>query len=339
METPAVVIDRITKHFPVQRGWSALVREPFRRETVTALRSTSLQVARGSCHGILGPNGAGKTTIFRILATLVEPDAGEAFVMDHDIRREGAAVRAALGHVVPNERSLYWRLSALENLRLFARLYGITGSRASHRIEEVLAVVDLDITDGRHVAVYSSGMRQRLLIARALLSQPRVLLLDEPTRSLDPVSAKKFRAFLRHDVIGREGCTVLLATHDTEDVHELCDRVAILNVGEVLVDGTTDSLMERFGDHRYRLSTNGIDRRTVASAASQVKGAVVADVFETDDGWYRVDIDIPGGKTNAASVLAAVVGAGVPVARFEKVRLSLADLLERVLAAQESSGG
>ena len=175
--------------------------------------------------------------------------------------------------------------------------------------------------------------------ARALLSRPQVMLLDEPTRSLDPVSAKKFRAFLRHEVIGQEGCTVLLATHDTEDVHELCDRVAILNVGEVLADGTTDSLMERFGDNRYRLWISDCDHHAVASAAGQVAGTVVADAFETENGWNRVDLDIAGGKTNAAIVLAAVVREGIPVARFEKVRLSLADLLERVVATQGPSRG
>ena len=121
MDTPAVQIEHLTKCFPVQRGWADLVREPFRRETVTALRDTSIRVAAGSCHGILGPNGAGKTTLFRILATVVDPDAGEARVLGHDVGREGAAVRAAVGHVIPNERSLYWRLSGLENLRLFGR--------------------------------------------------------------------------------------------------------------------------------------------------------------------------------------------------------------------------
>ena len=182
-------------------------------------------------------------------------------------------------------------------------------------------------------------MRQRLLIARALLNQPEVLLLDEPTRSLDPVSAKKFRSFLRHEVIGREGCTVLLATHDTEDVHELCDRVAILNEGEVMVDDTTESLMERFGDRHYRLWAHNSDHPAVTNSARDAGGTVVAEGSEAEDGWSFVDIDIPGGDAQAATVLAAVVTAGIAVARFEKVRLSLADLLERVLAAQEVQNG
>lgn len=337
METPAVQIANLTKYFPVQRGWAELVREPFRRQTVPALLDTSIRVAAGSCHGILGPNGAGKTTLFRILATLVEADAGEATVMGHDVGRDGAAVRAALGHVIPNERSLYWRLSGLENLVLFGSLYGLAGRQATSRIEQVMSVVGLEPSDGRLVAVYSSGMRQRLLIARALLNRPRVLLLDEPTRSLDPVSARNFRTFLQQEVIGREGCTVLLATHDPEDVHELCDRVAVLNVGEVLVDGTTGHLMEQFGDHRYRLWTTA-GGPAVAHVAGQIAGTVVADTPEIERGWNRIDIDIPDGDTGAVTVVSALVDAGIAVARFEKVGLSLADLLERVLATQVSSG-
>ncbi|HSH46152.1 MAG TPA: ABC transporter ATP-binding protein, partial [Longimicrobiales bacterium] len=229
---PVVRVRGLTKTFPVRRSWRDLIREPFTRpERITALRDIHFDVGPAEFFGLLGANGAGKTTLFKMLAAQLLPDEGTALVKGFDVVREAAEVRRILTPVVADERSLNWRLTARQNLELFASLYGLRGPAADERVTSLLETVELTDTGTKMVGAFSSGMKQRLLIARALLGNPRVLLLDEPTRSLDPVSARRFRRFLREELAARQGCTVLLATHSADEAFDLCDRVAILDRG------------------------------------------------------------------------------------------------------------
>ena len=347
----AVAVSTLSKRFAVRRGWAETVRHPWSGPRVTALDRVDLTVRRGECFGLLGQNGAGKTTLFKILATLIEPDEGAAAVLGHDTVSAGAAVRRSLAPVIANERSLYWRLSARDNLSLFAALLGLDRQEGSSRIAAVLETVALADTS-QMVALYSTGMKQRLLIARALLSRPAVLLLDEPTRSLDPISAEEFRRFLRNDLLHRGETTVLLATHDAEEVRDLCDRVAILDHGRILTTGSTAELMERYGRPHYRVWTTqprhpllvelsrnggpGTRREPAAPATRPFAEGQTADhagAPAPGPGWSAVDVLVPGGLAGAEDTLARLIGGGVPVARFEKVDLSLADLLRHVVSA------
>jgi ABC-2 type transport system ATP-binding protein len=176
--------------FTKQRGWRArsLGRHENRFARFPTFRATS---ALAEFFGLLGENGAGKTTLFKILATLVIPDAGTATVTGFDILQSPNRVREVLAPVIADERSLHWRLSARENMRLFASLHGLRGAEASRRIDELLTLVNLVEAADRLVNGFSSGMKQRLLVARALLAQP-AFCLDEPTRSLGPISARSF---------------------------------------------------------------------------------------------------------------------------------------------------
>ena len=185
-----ITLEGIVKRFPVPRPIGAVLRAPFARRWVTSLDDVRFDVRPGEFFGLLGPNGAGKTTLFKMLSTLVLPDAGHATVGGHDVATEPAAVRRLLAPVIADERSLHWRLSANENLELFAGLHALPRRGSAARIREVLHVVGLADTGARQAGTFSSGMRQRLLVARALLCRPRVLLLDEPTRSLDPIAAR-----------------------------------------------------------------------------------------------------------------------------------------------------
>ena len=330
-EAPAIRIAGLTKSFVVRRGLGDILRHPFRVERARALDNVTLDVRRGEFFGLLGVNGAGKTTLFKVLATLITPDAGSVSVEGHDVVRSGAAIRRLLTPVIADERSLRWRLSAAENLALFATLYGLSREEIPRRIEEVLRVVGLENTGRKLVGRFSSGMKQRLLIGRALIPKPRVLLLDEPTRSLDPVSARALRRFLRQEICHALGCTVLLATHSADEAFELCDRVAILNQGRVIVSGETEKLMIQFSDERYRLLT-----RTPSHPAfdALVARGMARDqrVHEgSDEGWVRIDFDVPGGFDRAAEVVAFLAERGVAVAQFERVRLSLGELIQRVI--------
>jgi len=323
----------LTKRFATQRSWRETLRAPFARPTTLAVSAVSFEVKEREIFGLLGQNGAGKTTLFKMLSTLITADDGSAEVDGHDVGSEGAAVRQLLAPVLANERSLYWRLSARENLRLFTALQGLRGDAARLEESRVLEVTGLADTGETMVGMFSTGMRQRLLIARALLGRPRILLLDEPTRSLDPISARDFRVFLRDTVVGREGCTVLLATHDAEEVWELCDRVGVLERGRLLAVDTTSALRHRAGRASYEIWLREADG-AAAVAKLGAAGLTLERVGVAEEaGWERFLCAVGGGAEDAAKVLALLSADGRAVARFERAAPSLADLIERVLAS------
>lgn len=331
---PVVRIRGLAKRFRVQRGWKDLVLRPGERDLRTALEGVDLEVRPGEFFGLLGQNGAGKSTLFKILATLILPDEGEVRVAGIDVTRDPAAIRRLLVPVIPSERSLYWRVSARENLRLYAALHGLRGRQALERVDEALQVVGLHDTGGKQVGLFSSGMKQRLLIGRALLGRPRVLLLDEPTRSLDPISAREFRRFLRERVGRDRGTTVLLATHDHEEVTELCDRVGVLDQGRLLAVGPTEVLLAESAERSYEFWTPAAHHPHLEPLVARAGGAVVArrDAPAETEGWHRVRIRLPQGEAGAARLLTSLVETGIPVSRFTRDDLSLADLLQRVSA-------
>jgi ABC-2 type transport system ATP-binding protein len=314
-----------------QRGWRAIATRA-KPEFIQALTDVTCDVRAGEFFGLLGENGAGKTTLFKILATLVIPDAGSATVNGLDVVRSSNRVREILAPVIADERSLNWRLSARENMKLFASLHDLRGSAANARIDELLTLVNLTEAADRLVSGFSSGMKQRLLVARTLLARPSVLLLDEPTRSLDPLSARAFRRFLREEVALAQGCTVLLATHNAEEAFELCDRVGVLHRGRLVAAGQTTELARELGEDRYALWMRPADQAAISALTRQ---GIMRDAgpfsIETD-GWARVECDLRNGLDGAAEAIAYLTQAGVRVARCEPVKLSLADLLERVLA-------
>ncbi len=326
-----VSVDGLMKRFAVRRSMSQTLRHPFDHRYVDVLRGVSLHVRRGEFFGLLGPNGAGKTTLFKILSTVVLPDAGRVSVAGADVVAEASRVRQTLTPVIADERSLYWRLSGPENLQLFAALYGLNTADAAHRARMLLDLVGLTQARDRMVATYSSGMKQRLLIARALLSQPSVLLLDEPTRSLDPVSARDFRRFLQEDVVGRQGCTVLLATHDADEAFELCDRLAVLDQGRVVATGTTRELADLAGAHRYRAIIAAPDHERARAALASCGWATFAEADDIGSGWTSLEGEIDGTPANTTAIVHRLVTTGVRVAEFARVPLSLADLVERLV--------
>jgi ABC-2 type transport system ATP-binding protein len=324
-----VVAEHLTKRFAQQRSWREVARAPFAAPRALVVDDVSFSVAEGEIFGLLGQNGAGKTTIFKMLSTLLLADTGRASVAGHDVEAAPAAVRRLVAPIIANERTLYWRLSARENLRLFSTLQGLRGAAARAEEDRALAVTGLTDTGEKMVGAFSSGMRQRLLIARALLGRPRVLLLDEPTRSLDPISARDFRRFLRETVVDAEGCTVLLATHDADEVWDLCDRVGVLERGRLLAVEETALLRHRSGGDRHRLWLRSSD----AEAAARTLGLPLEPLGATvETGWDEYACVIAGGAAGAADALGRLGAAGIAVARFERTEPSLADLIERVLS-------
>ena len=219
---------------------------PFSRKMETswsnAVNGVYLQIERGEIFGLLGPNGAGKSTTIRMLCTLLEPTSGTAIVNGYDITKQPNLVRQSLGTVLAGERSIYWKLTARENLQYFAALYHIPTRIAKRRIDELLERMELSDRADDLVEKYSTGMKQRVAIARSLLARPPIVLLDEPTLGLDPQAARKVRELVAE--LKAEGHTILLTTHYMEEADQLSDRIGIIDQGKIIALDTPQALKE-----------------------------------------------------------------------------------------------
>jgi ABC-2 type transport system ATP-binding protein len=239
---PAVETRDLVKTF--ERGrrtvWQRIRREPDKRDRFRAVDGIDLVVEPGEIFGLLGPNGAGKTTTMKMLATLLIPTSGTIRVLGIDPLARPREVRARLGAMLSGERSLYWKLTGRENLEYFAALYHVPPRETKARIERSLRAVNLTERADDYVERYSTGMRQRLALARALLPDPPLIVLDEPTVGLDPQASRDLRDRVRE--LRSQGKTVLLTTHYMEEADQLCDRVAIIDHGRIVALDTPAAL-------------------------------------------------------------------------------------------------
>ena len=217
-----------------------------KKKIVKAVQDISFEIADGELFGLLGPNGAGKTTSVKMLTTLLIPTGGAARILGLDIIKDADQVRPRIGFIFGGERGLYWRLNATDNLRYFASLYYIDPAVSKKRIPYLLEMVGLKDRADEKVEGYSRGMRQRLHIARALLHDPEVLFLDEPTMGLDPVGARELRQTVRN--LQSEKKTILLTTHYMFEADALCQRIAVINKGQIVALDTPANIKDTVND-------------------------------------------------------------------------------------------
>jgi ABC-type multidrug transport system ATPase subunit len=242
VNTFALHVENLEKYFPpATAGWRGFLYSST-KPTVPALCGISFDVKPGEVLAIVGANGAGKSTLLRILTTLLLPTRGRAEVNGFDVAREPAKVRSQLGYHTGADACLYARLSGRENLELFAELNNLSRDDVSRRIAELTEMLGLAGLLDRQVRAFSTGNIHRLGLARAMLHEPSVLLLDEPTRSLDPLAAAEFRRFLLKRIVREHGTTVLFASHTLSEVEQLADRILILNRGHTLFCGTSSEM-------------------------------------------------------------------------------------------------
>jgi ABC-2 type transport system ATP-binding protein len=225
---------------PNASRWSRLTFRNRVSEQAVAVERVSFSIREGEIFGLLGPNGAGKTTTIRMLSTLLQPTGGTATINGYEVTRQPGMVRQNLGAVLTGERSIYWKLTGRENLEYFAALNHLPPAVARRRVTELLERLGLANRADENVEGYSSGMKQRIAIAKALLANPPVLLLDEPTIGLDPQSARNLRELILE--IKGEGRTILLTTHYMEEADQLCDRVGIIDLGRIIALDTPANL-------------------------------------------------------------------------------------------------
>jgi ABC-2 type transport system ATP-binding protein len=280
-----------------------------------AVDDVGFHISPGERYGLLGPNGAGKTTTISMICGLLRPDAGEVIVAGNRMDRGATDAKAAIGYV-PQEIALYPDLTGRENLRFFARLYGLTGARRDERVEACLELVGLaDRADDR-VDKYSGGMQRRLNIAAGLLHQPRLLVLDEPTVGVDPQSRNAILESV--EALGTAGLAVLYTTHYMEEAQRLCDRIGILDEGKLIAEGTREELVALMGGHDLvHLSADG-DLAHLATVLGAVDGV---EQVTTGDG--SVELTVRSARQSLPRIFAGVTASGSAMTGVEVVEPDL----------------
>jgi ABC-2 type transport system ATP-binding protein len=331
MSEAAIRTQDLSKAYVKRRSLREMAMRPFAAaETVQGLLDVTLEVRRGEVFGLLGPNGAGKTTLLKILAGLILPTRGRAEVEGFDLAREDRAAKRAIGFVTADERSFYWRLSGEENLVFFARLYGLGAEEARRRVRELCGTMEIEDVAARQFMSYSSGMKQRLAICRALLHDPSVLCLDEPTRSLDPIAAKHLRRFVSEKLHVGRGKTVLLATHNLAEAEEMCGRLVVLDRGRVVRQGRLEEITGGLpGRDRYVLSVTGNGRVPEDPRWS-------AEEEPQPGGTVRLTVAVDRGGTALSDLLRRLLAGGATIVSCSRREPSLQEVFDLM---DEGGGG
>jgi ABC-2 type transport system ATP-binding protein len=303
--------------------WPFGKREP--KPTFTAVDGVNLQIERGEIFGLLGPNGAGKSTTIRMLCTLLEPTSGTARVDGFDVVKQANDVRRSLGTVLAGERSIYWKLTGRENLEYFAALYHIPPVIARKRVDELIERMELKERANELVEKYSTGMRQRVAISKALLARPPILLLDEPTLGLDPQAARNLRELILQ--LKGDGHTILLTTHYMEEADQLSDRIGIIDTGKIIALDTSEHLKNRIDQKEIvRLEVSGWYEKI----GEQLRGLKGVDTMSArkmeNDGLWEVSLQSANSRGILSGVVETINHNGTRLLNMNIVRPTLEDV-------------
>jgi len=294
-----------------------LMRSPIRQE-ITAVNKANLAIKQGEVFGLLGPNGAGKTTLIKMFTTLLVPSSGSATICGFDTVGRENEVRSRIGLVTGEERSFYWRLTGRHNLEFFAALYGVQPAEMRARVDEVIELMGLCGGADNMVYSYSSGMKQRLAIARALLPRPQVLFLDEPTKSVDAVVAAELKTLVREEISRAQRRTVVLATHRLEEAEELCDRIAIMDKGRILFCGTVQELRHRIGGNaEYNVTAKGLTSMQCKEVGTRYEAAFLRVERGETSGVVNLAFTPLNGDGTLSGVLRDVLSSGGTIVSCE----------------------
>lgn len=329
-----VEITNLTKEYRRPQGILRLLSRSALKENVLAINNLSFQIRDGEIFGLIGPNGAGKTTLVKMLATLLRPTSGCASINGLDVVRDEDKVKKIIGFVAGDDRSFYWRLTGRQNLAFFSALYGIPKEIARQRIGTVLAQLDLASSADNLFYTYSSGMKQKLSIARGLIVDPIILFLDEPTKSVDPVTSVSLKRFIS-DLSRKKGKTILITSHRLEEVESLCDRLAIINKGEIGFIGSVNELRSHM-DYKdsYSLMIKGISSEQLRAIEQKLK-LTDSSIEAKGDGCYNFKFLISSSSEIFPLIIEEVIKAKGRIVDFSSHKGRLEEMFVELVGGEE----
>lgn len=322
----AIELKDIIKHF-IERSWGTLLlRKPAAK--TEALKGVTLSIERGEIFGLLGPNGAGKTTLIKILATLILPDSGSGSVCGYDLRTQSSRVRHMIGLVNSSERSFYWRLTGRQNLKFFAMLYNLSGSEKKKRIDELLELVGLEEKADTPFMKYSDGQKQRLAIARALLSDPEILLMDEPTKSLDPLAASDFIDLTVNELASKKSKTILWCTHNLKEAEKVCSRLAIIHKGKVIASGDLQHM-------KSLIATESFYQMSIDNCPMEKLNQIGITPLRTIHNNGHLEFEVQAQGKDIPLFIKDLVGMGINVHACKEKPVELDEVFEKMVGKAE----
>lgn len=294
----------------------------------TAVDNISFSIEPGAVFGFIGPNGAGKTTTIRILTTLLKPTAGRVLLDGHSVTEDPRQVRRLVGYM-PDFFGVYTDMTVWEYLDFFSACYDVPAEQRPGLVNDLLALVDLDHRRDDFVDSLSRGMKQRLCLARALVHDPRILILDEPASGLDPRARVEFRELLSE--LQRLGKTIFFSSHILADIAEVCTDIGIIEAGRLVVHGDLESMRRHLRhDHQLRIRVLGDSVEPAKSTLAAIQGVSQIDVEPAGDGDWELMVHLSGDKAAVSALHRALVLAGVPVLSFEEIADSLEDVFMKL---------
>jgi len=334
----SIETSKLTKRFSVIKGYLDLITHPFKNKEIIAVHNINLKVRKGEVLGLLGSNGAGKTTLIKLLCTLILPTSGTARVGGYDVLKEGKKIRRIIGYIVSEERSFYWRLTGRQNLNFFAKLNNIDKDVAEERIERLMDLMDLEKDLDRPFKDFSTGMKQKLAIARGLITDPEIIFMDEPTRSLDPTVSQDLRQLIREKLVKENNKTVIYATHNLSEVEEICDRIAVIDQGEIIALNTIPELKEKLKIHKSYVikvknqNNHFLERINESDMFNNVK--ILSSRSMADE--IEIEVQISNKYKSISHVIQKVLDIGGDVHTFYEKETSLESLYNRLLSTKNN---
>ncbi|MBD3191180.1 MAG: ATP-binding cassette domain-containing protein [Candidatus Heimdallarchaeota archaeon] len=288
-----------------------------------ALHNINLHIQSGEIFGLLGPNGAGKTTLTKIISTLVLPDSGQVFVNGHNVITDPTPVRSSIGLVTGGERTLYWKLTPIENLTFFGRLYHLSREEAENRSLELIKTFNLVDKKDELVQNLSTGQKMKVAFCRALVHDPPLLLVDEAERGLDPRASKEFRNFLKEELQKKQGKTILLCTHNMDILDELCNRIALINKGSVVALDKPERLKASIKQkHILTLQTLEPLPNSLFKSFSEISQITAEKVDE----FYFSKFELNNGSEIAQQIIQKAYDAEITIQEFNLKTATLEDV-------------
>lgn len=325
----------LTKRFAEGPQWPGRRPRPWRH---TAVDNVDMYIDQGEIFGLVGPNGAGKTTLIKMLTTLLLPTSGYARVGGYDVAHQERHVRNIAGLVTANERSFYWRLSARQNLTFFASLYNIPRRQVAGRVDELLDMLGLAADGNKRFDAYSTGMRQRLAIARGLLSHPKFIFMDEPTKGVDPISRAHLETVIRDGIVGRWRPTILITSHNLDEIERLCARVALMSAGRIVASGTVDELRELATEHtRFHMEIANLSDERLHAIAASCAPTVPLELTHRNGESADVTIGFEKGSDGFASLVRGIVESGGDVLTCTREKETFDQVFHRLVSESEEA--